>query len=153
MRSRFLLPDIILRNCSDLWGSTGHQASHRGAAKHGICFASRLVPSNVNSYHSTRPNPFTTLFQSRTWQKAQVRLNRSQGEIYICGAGRIDLGTTGRFCCASLKHGPATARSAPGSLGVVEVRTVLGRITELPAFRGHGLPLYPNIRPTMTTID
>ncbi len=37
-------------NCSDLWGSTGHQASHRGAAKHGICFASRLVPSNVNSY-------------------------------------------------------------------------------------------------------
>ena len=39
-------------NCSDLWGSTGHQASHRGAAKHGICFASRLVPSNVNSYAS-----------------------------------------------------------------------------------------------------
>ena len=38
------------RNCSDLWGSTDHQASHRGAAKHGICFASRLVPSNVNSY-------------------------------------------------------------------------------------------------------
>ena len=38
-------------NCSDLWGSTGHQASHRGAAKHGICFVSRLVPSNVNSYH------------------------------------------------------------------------------------------------------
>ena len=37
-------------NCSDLWGSTGHQASHRGAAKHGICFASRLVPSNVNCY-------------------------------------------------------------------------------------------------------
>ena len=37
-------------NCSDLWGSTGHQASYRGAAKHGICFASRLVPSNVNSY-------------------------------------------------------------------------------------------------------
>ena len=37
-------------NCSDLWGSTGHQASHRGAAKHGICFVSRLVPSNVNSY-------------------------------------------------------------------------------------------------------
>ena len=29
------------RNCSDLWGSTGHPASHRGAAKHGICFASR----------------------------------------------------------------------------------------------------------------
>ena len=42
--------DLIRRNCSDLWGSTGHQASHRGAAKHGICFASRLVPSNVNSY-------------------------------------------------------------------------------------------------------
>ena len=41
----------IVGNCSDLWGSTGHQASHRGAAKHGICFASRLVPSNVNSYH------------------------------------------------------------------------------------------------------
>ena len=40
-------------NCSDLWGSTGHQASHRGAAKHGICFASRLVPSNVNSYVPT----------------------------------------------------------------------------------------------------
>ena len=39
-----------VRNCSDLWGSTGHQASYRGAAKHGICFASRLVPSNVNSY-------------------------------------------------------------------------------------------------------
>ena len=38
-------------NCSDLWGSTGYQASHRGAAKHGICFVSRLVPSNVNSYH------------------------------------------------------------------------------------------------------
>ena len=41
---------LRIRNCSDLWGSTGHQASHRGAAKHGICFASRLVPSNVNSY-------------------------------------------------------------------------------------------------------
>ena len=40
----------LCRNCSDLWGSTGHQASHRGAAKHGICFVSRLVPSNVNSY-------------------------------------------------------------------------------------------------------
>ena len=38
-----------------------------------------------------------------------------------------------------------------GGLGVVEVRTVLGRITELPAFRRHGLPLYPNIRPTMMT--
>ena len=24
--------------------------THRGAAKHGICFASRLVPSNVNCY-------------------------------------------------------------------------------------------------------
>ena len=43
------------------------------------------------------------------------------------------------------------ARSAPGGLGVVEVRIVLGRITELPAFRRHGLPLYPNIRPTMMT--
>ena len=46
-------PDLVhtfYGNCSDLWGSTGHQASHRGAAKHGICFASRLVPSNVNSY-------------------------------------------------------------------------------------------------------
>ena len=42
----------FLGNCSDLWGSTGHQASYRGAAKHGICFASRLVPSNVNSYVS-----------------------------------------------------------------------------------------------------
>ena len=28
-------------------------------------------------------------------------------ESTICGAGRIDLGTAGRFCCASLKHGPA----------------------------------------------
>ena len=46
--------NIFARNCSDLWGSTGHQASHRGAAKHGICFASRLVPSNVNSYICTR---------------------------------------------------------------------------------------------------
>ena len=42
--------DRSTSNCSDLWGSTGHQASHRGAAKHGICFVSRLVPSNVNSY-------------------------------------------------------------------------------------------------------
>ena len=80
-------------------------------------------------------------------QAVVVILNRSQGEIYICGAGRIDLGTTGRFCCASLKHGPATARSAPGSLGVVEVRTVLGRITELPAFsrtRSATLSKYPS---------
>ena len=115
-----------------------------------------------------------------------AELNRSQGEIYIRGGGRIDLGAAGRFCCASLKHGPAAAlhllvsvgqrgetvahfllccgpgaqayvgghflaRSAPGGLGVVEVRTVLGSITELPAFHGHGLPLYPNIRPTMMT--
>ena len=43
-------PSAHCSNCSDLWGSTGHQASYRGAAKHGICFASRLVPSNVNSY-------------------------------------------------------------------------------------------------------
>jgi hypothetical protein len=88
-----------------------------------------------------------------------AELNRSQGEIYIRGGGRIDLGAAGRFCCASLKHGPAAAlhllvsvgqlgetvahfllccgpgaqayvgghflaRSAPGGLGVVEVRTV-----------------------------
>ena len=42
--------EAVLGNCSDLWGSTSHQASHRGAAKHGICFVSRLVPSNVNNY-------------------------------------------------------------------------------------------------------
>ena len=59
------------------------------------------------------------------------------------------------LCCGSgaqaFVGGHYLARSAPGGLGVVEVRTVLGRITELPAFRGHGLPLYPNIRPTMMT--
>ena len=49
MTNRHII-DNRTSNCSDLWGSTGHQASHRGAAKHGICFASRLVPSNVNSY-------------------------------------------------------------------------------------------------------
>ena len=49
-RKRSPTTDKATSNCSDLWGSTGHQASHRGAAKHGICFASRLVPSNVNSY-------------------------------------------------------------------------------------------------------
>ena len=49
MTNRHII-DNRTSNCSDLWGSTGHQASHRGAAKHGICFVSRLVPSNVNSY-------------------------------------------------------------------------------------------------------
>ena len=56
----------LLRNCSDLWGSTGHQASYRGAAKHGICFASRLVPSNVNSYTVTPP--FTPLTFLLHWE-------------------------------------------------------------------------------------
>ena len=40
--------------------------THRGAAKHGICFASRLVPSNVNSYTVTPP--FTPLTFLLHWE-------------------------------------------------------------------------------------
>ena len=43
------------RNCSDLWGSTGHSASCRGAAKHGICFASRSRPLKREQLHSPLP--------------------------------------------------------------------------------------------------
>ena len=40
--------DTSSRNCSDLWGSTGHQASHRGAAKHGG------TPNDTSSLRSYR---------------------------------------------------------------------------------------------------
>ena len=75
------------RNCSDLWGSTGHQASHRGAAKHGICFASRLVPSNVNSY----------------FQPGRVAKQRGEGMEY--GYNRVG---QGEHRLAFFQEGPAS---------------------------------------------
>ena len=36
-------------------------------------------------------------------------LNRSQGEIYICLAGKIGSGAAGQFCGASLKDGATSS--------------------------------------------
>ena len=58
-------------NCSDLWGSTGHQASHRGAAKHGIYFASRLVPKVC---HFSRPGPELDATVSADLGRVAVRM-------------------------------------------------------------------------------
>ena len=76
----------LASNCSDLWGSTGHQASHRGAAKHGICFASRLVPSNVNSYVGKTVVGVGAIV-GVTWVGSAVGV----GE----GVGVVDAGTSG----------------------------------------------------------
>ena len=42
--------DVLGCNCSDLRGSSAFPTGCGRVAKHGICFASRPVPSNVNSY-------------------------------------------------------------------------------------------------------
>ncbi len=44
-------------------------------------------------------------------------LNRSQGGIYICGVQSISLCGASQFCCASPKHGPASAFDFLPSVG------------------------------------
>ena len=47
---RGAVKDTYNRNCSELRGSPAFPTSCGRVAKHRICFASRLVPSNVNCY-------------------------------------------------------------------------------------------------------
>ena len=55
-------------------------------------------------------------------------LNRSQGEIYICLAGKIGSGAAGQFCGASLKDGATSS---------LDVFPTAGQIGEEAA---HSLP-------------
>ena len=55
---------------------------------------------------------------------APPTLNRSQGEIYICGVGRIGLGGTGQFCRTSLKDGPASPLDFLASVGQMGEKVV-----------------------------
>ena len=62
-------PDSEEGNCSDLRGSTSYPASHRGAAKHGICFASGLRPLKREQLprKSSSSELFVCLKSMRNW--------------------------------------------------------------------------------------
>ncbi len=127
----------LASNCSDLWGSTGHQASHRGAAKHGICFASRLVPSNVNSYVGKTVVGVGAIV-GVTWVGSAVGVGEGVGVVDAGTSGSTSVGvevggSVAGVAVLSTTAGEAVATAAGASVGKIGSSAAQAKIARASA--------------------